>query len=376
MLNPTSLLADALGRNLAETYRRIYGDREPHIASGLDEAARLVIERIASSDALYHDVQHTALVTLCVQDILRGRRLERAITPSDWGHTILAALNHDIGYVRGICPGDTAEHFVIDAAGNTVTPPRGASDAFLMPYHVERGKIMVRERFAPVPYIDEERIAAAIELTRFPVPDDEDHAATDTEAGLVRAGDLIGQLGDPLYLRKLNALYHEFVETGINEKLGYSSPADMVDRYPQFYWSKVERYIGDALRYLEMTMEGKQWTATLYSHIFAIEHNRRRMGPQPGPRQQSGVRERTTPGRLAEPFHLQASNPCTPASTKAANPPSMIGPTCSGAHIMTCQPAWQLPIRHRWRRRAWGLAPTGQNDRTPQVWPRSLPSRI
>jgi hypothetical protein len=55
MLNPTSLLADALGRNLAETYRRIYGDREPHIASGLDEAARLVIERIASSDALYHD---------------------------------------------------------------------------------------------------------------------------------------------------------------------------------------------------------------------------------------------------------------------------------------------------------------------------------
>src|SRR5438067_6521542 len=82
MLNPTSLLADALGRNLAETYRRIYGDREPHIASGLDEAARLVVERIASSDALYHDVQHTALVTLCVQDILRGRRLERWSRPS------------------------------------------------------------------------------------------------------------------------------------------------------------------------------------------------------------------------------------------------------------------------------------------------------
>src|SRR5205807_796807 len=101
MLNPTSLLADALGRNLAETYRRIYGDREPHIASGLDEAARLVIERIASSDAHYHDCEHTALVTLCVQDILRGRRLERTVSPIDWGHTILAALNHDIGYGAG-----------------------------------------------------------------------------------------------------------------------------------------------------------------------------------------------------------------------------------------------------------------------------------
>jgi hypothetical protein len=286
MLNPTSLLADALGRNLTETYRRIYGDQEPRIAAGLDEAARLVIERIANSDALYHDVQHTALVTLCVQDILRGRRLERIVSPLDWGHTLLAALTHDIGYVRGVCPGDTANHFVIDRAGNTVTPPRGASDAFLTPYHVERGKIVVRERFAPVPFVDEERIAAAIELTRFPVPDDEDHAATDTEAALVRAGDLIGQLGDPLYLSKLNALYHEFVETGVHEKLGYNSPADMVDRYPQFYWNKVERCIGDALRYLEMTMEGKQWTATLYSHIFAIEHNRRHTGPQPGPPQQ------------------------------------------------------------------------------------------
>jgi hypothetical protein len=56
----------------------------------------------------------------------------------------------------------------------------------------------------------------------------------------------------------------------------------MVDHYPQFYWSKVERYLGDALHYLDMTIEGKQWTATLYSHIFAIEHNRRRMGPYSG----------------------------------------------------------------------------------------------
>jgi hypothetical protein len=282
MLNATSLIADALARDISGTFRRIYGDREPLMASALDEAARLVIERIGCSDALYHDCEHTALVTLCMQDILRGRRMAQTVSPHDWGHMILAALNHDIGYVRGICAGDTEQHFVIDAAGRTVTPPRGASDAFLTPHHVERGKIKVRERFASVPFIDEERIAAAIELTRFPVPENEDHAATNTDAGLMRAADLIGQLGDPLYPRKLNALYQEFVETGASEKMSYTSPADMADRYPQFFWGKVERYIEDALRYLDMTMEGKRWTATLYSHVFAIEHNRRHMGPQPG----------------------------------------------------------------------------------------------
>src|SRR3954447_6851700 len=280
MRNPTSLLADAFGRNLAKTYRRIYGDQEPRMAHALGEAARLVIERIDNSDALYHDCEHTVLVTLCVQDILRGRRLEQTITPSDWGHTILAALNHDIGYVRGICAGDTAEHFVIDAAGNTVTPPRGASDAFLAPYHVERGKMKVRERFALVPFIDEERIANAIELTRFPVPDDEDHAATDTEAGLVRAADLIGQLADPLYPRKLNALFHEFEEIGCNAKLGYTCPGDIADHYPRFFWTKVEPFIGDALAYLALTCEGRLWSSSLFANIFEIEHALRTIGPE------------------------------------------------------------------------------------------------
>ena len=49
------------------------------------------------------------------------------------------------------------------------------------------------------------------------MPDDGDHSETDTEAGLVRAADLIGQLGDPLYPRKLNALFYEFAETGVNQ---------------------------------------------------------------------------------------------------------------------------------------------------------------
>ena len=94
--------------------------------------------------------------------------------------------------------------------------------------------------------------------------------------------DLVGQLADPLYLRRLNALYYEFVETGMAARCGYTSPADMVDKYPAFFWSTVEPYVGDAMLCLERTIEGKQWIANLYSHVFAIEHARRRLGPQPG----------------------------------------------------------------------------------------------
>jgi hypothetical protein len=282
VLNPTVLFADALGRSLSAVFLRTFGGQHPHVAALLDEAGRLVIERLASSDALYHNAEHTALVTLVAQDILCGLRLRRTVTPEDWLHFIVAALVHDIGYVRGICQGDDAEQQIIDPAGFRVALPRGASDAFLAPYHVERSKIAVRERFASHAIIDAERIARAIELTRFPVPDDGDHIETGTEAGLLRAADLIGQLGDPLYLRKLNALFHEFAETGVNEELNYTSPADLAERYPGFFWGKVEPYIGDAMRHLELTTGGRQWIAQLYSHVFAIEHHLQRMGPQPG----------------------------------------------------------------------------------------------
>lgn len=103
----------------------------------------------------------------------------------------------------------------------------------------------------------------AIELTRFPVPDDDDHQATDTEAGLVRAADLIGQLADPQYPQKLSKLFHEFVETGAAQSLGYETAADLADASPSFhgpsfYGKGVTPYMQDAIRYLEWTPEGEQ----------------------------------------------------------------------------------------------------------------------
>jgi hypothetical protein len=92
-----------------------------------------------------------------------------------------------------------------------------------------------------------------------------------SEGFLVRAADLIGQLGDPHYLRKANALYHEFEEVGMNRKLGYASPADLTDRYPQFYWSSVSVHIQPAVRYLNVSSSGRQWIANLYSNVFRAE---------------------------------------------------------------------------------------------------------
>lgn len=280
MLDVTTLVANALGDHLAANYRDVYGDAEPAYPTTLRAAARLVMERLAGSDALYHNDQHSLLVTLVGQAILRGKILVEPLDCTDWLHFTVATLVHDTGYLRGICPGDGPHRYVIDEAGNTVEAPRGASDAFLTPWHVERGKIVVRHRLAHFPVLDGERIARAIELTRFPVPQDGDHQETDSEAGLVRAADLIGQLGDPFYSRKLNALFYEFQETGTAQRLGYTSPADVAEHYPRFFWQVVEPYIQPALRHLDRTMEGRTWIAHLYANVFVEEHRMQRPGPE------------------------------------------------------------------------------------------------
>jgi hypothetical protein len=121
--------------------------------------------------------------------------------------------------------------------------------------------------------IDNDLIAEYIEMTRFPIPQDSEfHKQTDTMHGLVRAADLIGQLGDPNYFIKIPGLFYEFEESQGAGKMKYNSPGDMRKHYAKFYWSVARPYIEPALRYLRVTQEGKQWIANLHSHVFDSEH--------------------------------------------------------------------------------------------------------
>jgi len=272
MFDGTQLVIDAFVERLESAYHRNYGTFEPALGEILGWAGRMALERIAQTDALYHDVEHTVMVTLVGQEILRGKHIrEGGVSPSDWLHFMISLLCHDIGYVRGVCRDDKGE-MCSTGRGELVRMPPGATDAFLTPYHVERGIQFIRERFAGHGVIDPEIVAMNIELTRFPTPADTDRQETADYRGLVRAADLIGQLGDPNYLRKLPALFHEFEETGTNRKLGYSSPADLRRGYPSFYWDVVSRYIDAGLGHLGVTVAGRQWIANLRSHVFATEH--------------------------------------------------------------------------------------------------------
>jgi len=280
MITLPELAADALGSFLASDMKDRFGSSHARLAELIPYAARLALECIGNSDALYHNVEHTMLVTLAGHDIFKGRALLMPSTPDDYSHFIVACLTHDIGYVRGVVKGDGDDGYVVDATGRKISLPRGSSDAALAPYHVDRSQLFVRDRVAAIEELDGARIARAIGFTRFPYPSPAGETEIDEEGALLRAADLIGQLGDPHYLRKTNALYWEFEEIGLNRQLGYESPADLVDKYPQFYWNSISPHIQAAIRYLNVTSSGRQWIACLHGNVFRAERELRLSGPQ------------------------------------------------------------------------------------------------
>jgi len=71
-----------------------------------------------------------------------------------------------------------------------------------------------------------------------------------------------------------------FEEVGMNRQLGYTSPADLTDSYPQFFWSSISPHIHSAIQYLNVTSSGRQWIAGLYSNVFRAERDLALCGPE------------------------------------------------------------------------------------------------
>ena len=186
MITLPKLAAEALGSFLASGMKDRFGSSHARLTEIIPFAARLALDCIGNSDALYHNVEHTMLVTLAGHDILMGRALTVPTTPSYYSNFIVACLMHDIGYVRGIVRGDDDHGYVIDEAGRKISLPRGCSDAALAPYHVDRSKLFVLDRMSAVEELDAATIAHAIGFTRFPYAEQTDENEVDEEASLLR----------------------------------------------------------------------------------------------------------------------------------------------------------------------------------------------
>jgi hypothetical protein len=268
MFDSNRVLIEAFIAATRQAYREIFPNLDAEHAAGLERAARTALVTLRRCDCAYHDLEHTLLVTDAGIAILRGRQLAQGdLTPSSWLQAVVAMLFHDLGYLRGLLREDRGDGYLIDESGRRIATPPGATDAFMTPFHVSRGRMFVLERFAKDAVIDAPTVASYIEMTRFPVPLEPVYQELDSIGGLVRAADLIGQMGDPNYPMKQSRLFSEFHEIGEARRLGYENAAELRADFPVFFYRQVHPYLPAALEYLRMTPEGEQWIANLIRHL-------------------------------------------------------------------------------------------------------------
>lgn len=267
MLNITKVFSSLICATAGAHFNELFDGVSRARLEVVTSAAEHAFGAIGRSDALYHNAEHTALVSLAGLEILKGKHSEGSLDPALWSNTVIALLFHDIGYVRGICAADNEYFLATGAPGAIFRNLVGTSDAVLMPIHVNRGKCHIEEFFAGNALVDTRFVNACIERTRFPVPNEPEYLRSDDYPGLVRAADLIGQLSDPRYLSKLSAIFYEFEEIGFNRTLGYRRPGDLLRAYPAFFAQSVQPYIAEGENYLARTNEGQEILDQLYANL-------------------------------------------------------------------------------------------------------------
>jgi hypothetical protein len=190
------------------------------------EAFRLVLELFsghypgyAACSTGYHDYRHTIQVFAAGAHLLDGRAISGpAPGPGTAADLLIAALLHDSGYI-------------LEA------DDRSGTGAKYTKMHVDRSADFVVSQ-ARVFHLDADRadrvarLILGTDLARrwqdlaFAADDEADAAA------ILAAADILGQMGDRIYLEKLLFLYYEFREAGV---AGYDTAYDMLVKTLGFY---------------------------------------------------------------------------------------------------------------------------------------------
>ncbi|MEM7404221.1 MAG: metal-dependent phosphohydrolase [Pseudomonadota bacterium] len=279
MFRPSKIIIDAFVQRMESDYREIYGDGPPGHLDTVRNTARMAFSRLVRSNALYHNLAHTLLVTRVGSDMLRGKLYRDGnVTSRDWTHFMVSLVTFALGFTRNLVRGDHNATCVTGNDGKTIELPRGATDAMLWPYFTERGKCFVREYFANHYILDPDAIAENIEYARFP-PSHGNNPETESYPGLLRAAQVIGSIADPDFSLKMTPLWLELKECGLHESMGYQSAIDVSETYPQFFWDTLHPLIGDGIDCLTYTGSGRLWLANMHSHVLLEEHRDVIAGP-------------------------------------------------------------------------------------------------
>jgi len=253
----------AVEQEVVRIYQNLYSTQTvPLITRAFGDCVRFyrgADPRYYACDTAYHNLQHVFEVTLAMARLVdgyeRSRRFSEPLGPDMFALGIIAALFHDIGYLRH----------------RKDTRHRNGAEYTMR--HVSRGATFLEEYLPELGASEWARVAGRIiHFTGYEVP----VHRIDVPAGAYRllgnmlgSADIIAQMSDRCYLEKCrDRLFPEFVWGGLASAQGsaprkatalFNSPQDLLHKTPGFYRAATVRladHLGAVFRHAEAHFGG------------------------------------------------------------------------------------------------------------------------
>lgn len=182
------------------------------------------------SNTKYHDIDHTLSVTLTTARLMHGCMDEVEFTSKDIQTGLIAALFHDIGLIQ------KSDDTKGTGAKYTVGHEQRSIE-FMTAY-------LTKKRAAKRMMADCTKIIESTILSVSPKDIDFRNDVIFKLGMIVGSADLLGQVADRNYFRKLFSLYLEFEEAGVP---GYDSELDLIKKTEGFYNNVVKKRLVEDL---------------------------------------------------------------------------------------------------------------------------------
>ncbi|MCP3927146.1 MAG: HD domain-containing protein [Desulfobacterales bacterium] len=182
------------------------------------------------SNTKYHDIDHTLSVTLTTARLMHGCMDDVKLSSKDILTGLISALFHDVGLIQ------TDDDTEGTGAKYTVGHEQRSVN-FMNAY-------LTRKRAAKRMIADSTKVIESTILSLSP----KDFTFRNEEiymlGKIVGSADLLGQVADRNYFRKLFSLYLEFKEAGVP---GYDSELDLIKKTESFYANVVKKRLVEDL---------------------------------------------------------------------------------------------------------------------------------
>jgi len=220
-----------------ETYAELYGGLIPALTDvffadveGMFAGKYLDYQKI---DTPYHNLEHTLRVTACLTEILAGRHralVEPRLTPRQFELGVVAALLHDIGYLKLRAD--------VDGTGAKYTYTHVLRSCALAAAYLPTRGVSIEEVEMVLAAIGSTNANGGIRRLHF------QEAIDGIVACAVATADYLGQMSAPNYLAQLPLLFAEFEESDNFSGVpatdrAFASVDELISKTPLFWKTSV-----------------------------------------------------------------------------------------------------------------------------------------